>query len=245
MRKRAIIVASFIGIACLASTYAYAEGLFEGLFSTPSYAVGGNTSTITSTGSLNDTVKAITAKAPSLNPEALKLGLQAYSKVREEGRDQKQLLTIVDYSKPSTEPRLWVIDLKDNKVLFHEYVAHGKNSGDNEATSFSDRPGSLKSSIGVFLTANPYYGQHGYSLRVQGLERGFNDNALSRAIVFHAAAYVSSDFAQSYGRLGKSWGCFAVNPSVADSLINTIKGGTVVFAYYPDKHYLSSSQFLS
>lgn len=184
-------------------------------------------------------------KATGLNPKALQLGLEAYSKARQEGLDKQQILTIVDYTKPSTARRLWVLDLNTHTVLFNDYVAHGQNSGGNYANTFSDRPESLESSLGVFLTASTYEGKHGYSLRIKGLEKGFNDRAESRDIVFHRADYATAQFAQAHGRLGRSWGCFAVSPAIADSLIHTIKNGTLVFAYYPDPSWLSKSQFLS
>ena len=184
-------------------------------------------------------------KTPGLNPKALQIGLEAYSKARQKGLDNQQILTIVDYTKPSTDRRLWVLNVKDHTVLFHDYVAHGKNSGDNYAKAFSDNPGSLESSLGVFVTESTYSGKHGYSVRVKGLEPGFNDKAESRAVVFHRADYASAQFAQAHGRLGRSWGCFAVDPKIADPLFRTIKNGTLVVAYYPDPSWLSKSQFLS
>lgn len=234
---RKTIQVGLLGVASLFSTYAVADWSISDYFNsiTPSFNVGSESSQ----------VKILSAKAPSLNPEAIKLGLQAYNKVRQEGMDQQQLLTIVDYSKPSTERRLYVFDLKQNNVLFREYVAHGKNSGGNVPTSFSNSPSSLKSSIGVFVTQQTYIGKHGYSLRVNGLERGINDMAASRAIVMHAASYVGADVASKYGRLGKTWGCFGVSPRAAGPIINTIKGGTVLFAYYPDRNYMRHSRFMS
>ncbi len=179
-----------------------------------------------------------------LDYHVLKLGLDAYAKLHAEGYDQQQMLTIVDYSKPSTEPRLTVIDLKSDQVTFHTLVAHGQNSGWNIPTSFSDSPRSLESSIGVYLTGNTYIGKHGESLRLNGLERGYNDTAAAREIVIHAADYVSEEFAHMHGRLGRSWGCMAVNPEVAGPLISQIKDGTVLMAYYPDRNWLEHSSFL-
>jgi hypothetical protein len=195
--------------------------------------------------SVQNEVSQFRSKVPGINPKALQLGLVAYSKARKEGLDKQQILTIIDYTKPSTARRLWVLDINDHTVLFNDYVAHGQNSGDNYANAFSDRPGSLESSLGVFLTESTYDGKHGYSLKIKGLEKGFNDRAESRDIVFHRADYATAQFAQAHGRLGRSWGCFAVSPTVADSLIHTIKNGTLVFAYYPDPSWLSKSQFLS
>ncbi|BBB15687.1 uncharacterized protein RVIR1_12280 [Candidatus Rickettsiella viridis] len=185
------------------------------------------------------------SKAPGLSPKALQVGLEAYSKARQQGLDKQRVLTIVDFTKPSTARRLWVLDLNKHTVLFNDYVAHGQNSGANYANNFSDNPGSLASSLGVFLTESTYGGKHGYSLRVKGLDKGFNDKAESRDIVFHRADYATAQFAQAHGRLGRSWGCFAVIPAIADSLIHTIKDGTLVVAYYPDPSWLSKSQFLS
>lgn len=193
---------------------------------------------------LDSEAKLLSTRAQNLDAQVIKMGLQAYSKAREQGLDQQQVLTIVDYRLPSTEPRLVVFDLKNNNVLFKELVAHGKMSGGNVPTSFSNTPQSLKSSLGVFLTGNTYLGHHGYSLKLQGLEKGFNDMAAAREIVVHAANYVSEAFAQAHGRLGASWGCFAVRPTVSSSLINTIKDGTLIFAYYPDRNYLSKSSFI-
>ncbi len=187
----------------------------------------------------------ITSQADNIDPSVLKIGLTAYAKARSEGLDNKQLLTIVDYSKPSTERRLWVLDLKNEKVLFNTLVAHGKNSGGTSPTSFSNDPSSLQSSVGVFKTVDPYVGHDGYSLRIQGLERGINDNAYRRNIVFHGAWYVSPEVAKQRNTIGRSWGCMAVGEDVIKPLINTIKNDTLVVAYYPDHHWLNSSSFLN
>lgn len=180
----------------------------------------------------------------NLDTEVLRLSLTAYSKARSQGYDAQQLLTIVDYSKPSTERRLWVVDLKNNKVLFNTWVSHGKNSGELNSNSFSNQNRSLKSSLGVFVTAETYGGHNGLSLRMRGLERGINDNAYSRAIVFHGADYANGDIAKQFGRLGRSWGCLAVGRDVIQPLINTIKNNTVVVAYYPDQNWLHHSAYL-
>lgn len=187
---------------------------------------------------------AIESRVSNLNSNVLKLALTAYEHAKDTGVTNNPLLTIVDYTKPSTERRLWVIDLSNNNVVFNTWVAHGKNSGDTNPTSFSNQPESLKSSIGVFVTAdNTYSGKHGDSLRVQGLESGFNNNAYNRSIVFHGASYVSSVIAKS-GKLGRSWGCWAVSQDIIASLVNTIKNKALVVAYYPDKKWLSQSAFL-
>lgn len=179
-----------------------------------------------------------------LKPQVAKLAIMAYGRAKQRGFAKKGIITIIDYSLPSSQKRMWVLDLVHHKLLYHTLVAHGKNTGNLTANSFSNQAGSLKSSIGVFQTGNTYVGHKGYSLRLLGLENNFNSNAMSRAIVVHGAAYVNENFARSHGRLGRSWGCPAIAPNLAKPVINTIKGGSVVFAYYPDKNWLSKSAFL-
>ena len=154
-------------------------------------------------------------------------------------------LTVIDYSLPSTTPRLWVFEVPSGKLLFKELVAHGKNTGDNMATSFSDAANSRQSSLGLFVTRQTYVGSNGYSLRLAGLEPGFNGNALDRAIVMHGAPYVDAAFAQKQGRLGRSWGCPALRQAVARDVIDTVRGGGVIFSYYPDQNWLTKSAFLN
>ena len=145
---------------------------------------------------------------------------------------------------PSTRPRLWVFDIAKRRLLFKELVAHGRNSGENLATRFSNRPGSLMSSLGTFVTDGTYQGHNGYSLRLKGVDGRFNDNAESRAIVIHAANYVNLSLAHEQGRIGRSWGCPAVRPAIAHRLIDTIREHSMVFAYYPDKAWLKGSALL-
>jgi hypothetical protein len=154
-------------------------------------------------------------------------------------------LTLIDYSLPSTRPRLWVFDLHTGKMLFKELVAHGRNSGDNMATRFSDAMESRESSIGLFRTGDTYTGHNGYSLRLDGLEPGFNGHARDRAIVMHGAPYVNEAVAKSNGRLGRSWGCPALREAVARNVIDTVRGGGVIFSYYPDAAWLKTSRFLN
>ncbi|MES2218274.1 MAG: murein L,D-transpeptidase catalytic domain family protein [Pseudomonadota bacterium] len=203
------------------------------------------TSAIGSDNWVDQETRILHSKADNLDEKVLRSSLTAYQNARHKGYDNQQLLTIVDYSKPSTEKRLWVVDLKDNSILFNTWVAHGKNSGDLNSASFSNSARSLKSSLGVFVTEGTYDGHNGYSLRVQGLEHGFNDNAMSRAIVFHGADYANPNSTRGLGRLGRSWGCFAVDRNVSHSLINTIKNNTVVVAYYPDPRWLRTSAYLN
>jgi hypothetical protein len=175
-------------------------------------------------------------QAPTINPQALQMALSALGRMKAAGRSvRSDVLMVIDYSRRSTEPRLWVFDLNRAGVLFHELVAHGRNSGDDRAVRFSNEPGSLMSSLGLFLTADTYMGKHGLSLRLQGLEKGVNDNSLDRAIVIHAADYVSESVAQKSGRIGRSWGCPAVRPAISKKLIETVQGGVLLLAYYPGK----------
>lgn len=177
--------------------------------------------------------------------EVLDLAMRAYQCGRARGEFRQPLLTVIDYSLPSSEKRLWVIDLTRHRVLFHELVAHGANSGDAYAVAFSNRVGSRQSSLGLFRTDETYVGQHGRSLRLSGLEPGVNDKARERAIVMHAADYVSDATVSTYGRLGRSWGCPALPGGVNDRIIDRIRGGSALFAYYPDRGWLQSSRFLN
>jgi len=183
-------------------------------------------------------------KAINVNPRVWGLALKAYNNALKQGYIRQKILTVIDYSLPSSVKRMWVIDLTSQKVLYHTLVAHGKHTGGLFAKHFSDRPGSLASSIGTFITENTYMGSKGYSLRLKGLEPGFNDKAKSRAIVMHGAWYATQDFARHHGRLGLSWGCPAVAPTLAKPIINQIKNGSLVFAYFPDSQWLQKSRFL-
>ncbi len=167
-----------------------------------------------------------------LSPKALAAALDAVSCARARGvSDNGDVLTVIDYSLPSTQPRLWVLDLARRKVLFHELVAHGAGSGDIYATHFSNVNDSRSTSLGLFLTADTYEGGNGYSLKLKGLDAGLNDLAEARHIVMHGAWYVSSEHAQQFGMLGRSWGCPALPLAAAKSVIDKVKGGSFVFAY--------------
>jgi hypothetical protein len=177
-------------------------------------------------------------------PEVLDAAMRAWECGRQEGDFGSGLLTVVDYSLPSTERRLWVIDVPTHRVVNHEFVAHGRGSGENQAVSFSNQPGSLQSSLGLFRTEDTYFGGEGYSLRLRGLEPGVNDRAMERRIIMHGADYVSPTMIAEHGRLGRSWGCLALSRDVANTVIDRIKGGSAVFAYYPDPDWMQTSQFL-
>jgi len=189
-------------------------------------------------GTLRDRLE---ASSPGLRPQVLTLALKAYEHARSLGQTASSIVTLIDYSLPSTERRLWVMDVQRGALLFHELVAHGKLSGDDVATMFSNRPGSQQSSLGSFVTGETYAGRHGLSLRLRGLDPGLNDNAEEREIVVHGAPYVNQDVVRALGRLGRSLGCPAVRPEVASRIIQTIKDGTFVFAYYPGPELQRSS----
>jgi L,D-transpeptidase-like protein len=181
-----------------------------------------------------------------ISPDVLSLALRAVQCGVASGDLQAPpTLTVIDYSRPSVEPRLWVYDLKTGTLLFKELVAHGRNTGENIATRFSDAMNSHQSSLGLFVTSDTYVGNNGYSLRLDGLEPGVNARARERAIVMHGAPYVDAKMAASQGRLGRSWGCPALREAVARDVINTIRGGGVIFSYYPDAHWLTTSRFLN
>ena len=145
---------------------------------------------------------------------------------------------------PSSQERLWIFDLEKGELLLRDLVAHGKNSGNFESTAFSNTEGSHQSSIGLFQARESYYGRHGYSLRLDGLEPGINDLARQRAIVIHGADYVNEDWVSKYGRIGRSHGCPAVDNQIVKRVVDNLKGGQLVFKYYPDQEWLHSSGFL-
>jgi hypothetical protein len=155
------------------------------------------------------------------------------------------LLTIADFSQPSTEKRLYVLNLNIKKVLFNTFVAHGVNSGKLWAKSFSNENSSLKSSPGFYVTQGTYHGGNGYSLRLNGLEKNINDHALARSVVMHGAPYVNQSFANGMGYLGRSWGCPAVPAAQHKAIINTIKGGSCLFIYTTEDNYLNRSTVLN
>lgn len=157
---------------------------------------------------------------------------------------KKDIITIIDYSQPSTEKRLFIIDIINRELLFNTLIAHGKNSGENSATVFSNVPESYTSSIGFFVTAETYIGDNGYSLRIDGIEKGINHNARKRDIVIHKADYVSENFIKKEGRLGRSYGCPALPNEVSKDIIDTIKEGTCIFVYGDDESYLKNSNYI-
>lgn len=182
---------------------------------------------------------------PGLNYNCFEYALKGYYSVSNNKRINKKLLTIIDFTKPSIEERLFIIDLKEHSLIHKSLVAHGKNSGLNFADTFSNERHSNMSSLGFYLTGESYMGKHGYSLRLIGLEKGFNNLAYERAVVIHSANYVSNAFINKYGRLGRSFGCPAIPADNHKQIIDLIKDGSCLFIYYPDSNYLANSELLS
>ncbi|WP_400262888.1 murein L,D-transpeptidase catalytic domain family protein [Sphingobacterium sp. SG20118] len=177
-----------------------------------------------------------------VNYKAFKEAMEGYTLLPAKNKD---VLSIIDFTLASTEKRLVVLDLKNEKVLYHSVVSHGKNSGSNFATSFSNRPESYQSSLGFYITENTYQGANGYSLVLNGLDKGFNDKAKSRAVVIHGADYANPSVVSSLGRLGRSYGCPALPRALNKPIINTIKDGTLLYIYADDEEYLAKSKVLN
>ena len=182
----------------------------------------------------------------TLNPEVFEKAFLGFTNLKIAGKlpETSNLISIVDFSLSSTQKRLWVIDLEKKVVVFNSLVAHGKNTGEEFAQKFSNTESSYQSSLGFYITESTYNGSNGYSLKLLGMDMGYNDAALERAIVMHGADYVSEDFIKSQKRIGRSWGCPAVPRALAEPIIDTIKGQNCLFIYYPDQQYLSESKWL-
>ncbi len=185
-------------------------------------------------------LKGENASLPS--KEVFSLAIQGWSKMKENLKSK--VLTVIDFSLPSTAKRMWIIDPEKGEILLHSVVSHGRNSGELMAKSFSNQPESYKSSLGFYTTAETYNGKHGYSLRLDGLEKGFNDQARNRAIVIHGADYAREEFAASVGRLGRSLGCPALPSELSAKAINLIKDGSLLFIFGKDQNYLSKSSLI-
>lgn len=193
----------------------------------------------------NTNIKDYIHSFQGVSEDAVKCALAGYASLLEKGKIlKKDIITIVDFSKPSTEERLFVINLKNKKVMLKSLCAHGKNSGENWAQHFSNTAESNESSLGFYLTSETYSGAHGYSLKLDGQENGINDRARDRGVVMHGAEYVSNAFINAKGRLGRSQGCPALPLDKYEKVISMIKGGSCLFIYHPDKSYRSHSQLL-
>ncbi|HBL76091.1 MAG: hypothetical protein A2W90_11795 [Bacteroidetes bacterium GWF2_42_66] len=195
----------------------------------------------------DDIYTAVSLSETGLARDVFNLAIKGLKKLDTEGKlNNPTIVTIADYSQSSNRKRLYVIDLKNRKLLFNTYVAHGRNTGDEYARYFSNENGSLKSSLGFYITENPIVGSTtGYALMINGVEKGFNDRAAKRAIIIHAAEYATENFIKKYGRLGRSLGCPALPPDMNKPIIDRIKGGTCLFIYNPDNNYICSSSLLN
>ena len=187
----------------------------------------------------------LTALNNEINPKALDLAVRGYYNLKRQGLIRREgIVTLIDFDKPSVSERLYIIDVDNGKILHSALVAHGKGSGENVATRFSNQPGSNKSSVGFYLTENTYTGKNGYSLVLKGLDHGINDKAERRSIVIHGADYVSRDYINKHGRLGRSQGCPALSMESYQQVINLIKEGTCLFIYHNGRDYASRSGVL-
>lgn len=198
--------------------------------------------------SMNDDIYTMVNLADSgLSKDVFNLAIKGLKKLEGNGKlHNPGIVTIADYSQSSNKKRLYVIDLKNKKLLFNTYVAHGRNTGEEFAKSFSNQEGSYKSSLGFYVTENPITGSHtGFSLQINGVEKGFNDHAVQREIIIHGAEYASENFIKKYGRLGRSYGCPSLPPEMNKPIIETIQGGTCLFLYNPDKDYITKSALLN
>ena len=181
-----------------------------------------------------------------INYDAFKLAYSGYLRLKKTYLLGKpNILTIIDYTRPSVEKRLFVINLNSKKILHTSLVAHGMNSGENYAVKFSNKSGSLQSSLGFYMTGKTYNGKHGYSLKLDGIESDINDRAHDRTIVIHGANYATENFIKKNGRLGRSWGCPALPPQISKKIIDTIKDGSCLFIYHSDQNYLKLSQIVN
>jgi hypothetical protein len=179
------------------------------------------------------------------NLESFKEALKGFYLLKEKGLVSRNVLTIIDFSMSSNAKRLWVIDLKTNAILYNTLVAHGRNTGNKFANSFSNTAESYKSSLGFYATGEIYNGKHGESLKLDGLENGINSNARDRAVVIHGAEYVSNSFIKNNKRLGRSLGCPAIPVELTDKIIHTIKDKSCLFIYYPSDSYKEASKLVS
>lgn len=181
-----------------------------------------------------------------LSEDAFNCAWKGYQKLLEQNKIRRSdYLTVCDFSQSSGQKRFYTIDVVNSTLLVNTYVAHGKNSGAEYATKFSNTPESLQSSLGFYITSNTYIGAHGLSLRLNGVDAGYNDKALERSIVMHGAAYVDAARAKSGKCMGRSWGCPAVPQKESAKIITTIKNGTCLFIYYPSRKYLLNSKILN
>jgi hypothetical protein len=234
-----LVASHFIAPFQLSSSPALTRGMYS--------VAGHHTLTqLTFEDSVQRLYSAIGLETYDLSYEVFRYGMIGLYSLKEEGKlGNKNLLTIIDFTKASTQKRFYTIDLDALKVKYHTYVSHGKNSGENLVRHFSNTVHSNQSSIGFYVTAETYIGSKGYSLKLDGTEKGYNDNMRERAVVMHEAEYVSENWIKIYGRLGRSQGCPALPKEISKEVINTIKNRTAIFAYFNDEVYLHASPYLN
>lgn len=185
--------------------------------------------------------KTLNLNSLGLTEEAFDYALKGYEYLKDAGKlENENILTIADFSLPSSQKRLFVLDMENGRLLYQTYVAHGRNSGKEFANQFSNQPESFKSSLGFYVTKNTYVGKHGFSLRLEGKEKGINDNAMKRAIVMHAADYVDKKFISMQGYIGRSLGCPALPKEVYKPILTKIKDGSCLFIYSPGNYAAKS-----
>ena len=176
--------------------------------------------------------------------ESFKNGMLGFYKLENKNLVEKQILTIIDFTLSSTKKRMWVLDMSSNKVLFNTVVAHGKNTGGEFATNFSNKVNSLQSSLGFYVTGETYIGKNGYSMFIDGMEKQFNSKARERYVVVHGADYANPSFVNKLGRLGRSYGCPALPTALTNDIIDVIKDKSVIYIHSADKAYLQNSDMI-
>lgn len=261
LKNRKLMIRSFLNPALLTATILVA-GIFGPVFSSVSRSFSSdaafykdsiqkNPAVLTMPSDANVSLAAIIYDSlrledKGMNEEVFEYAFKGHQKMVEKGLVRNEdILSICDFSQSSRKKRLYIIDLETLKVLVNTYVAHGRNSGDEFAKSFSNSPESHKSSLGFYVTDQTYNGGHGFSLKIRGLEKGFNDNAWNRTIVIHGSDYVNDGFIKNNKFMGRSFGCPAVSYKEHKKVINTIKGGTCLFIYHPNKTYLQKSKMIN
>lgn len=241
-----------LSVICLVATFLLLPVVKAGSNNktvTPTVSVTKTTSVASSSSTVaeaaNNLYDSLQLDELGMTKQALVYAYTGFQKLEEKGVVQNpDVLTVIDFSQPSDKKRMYIIDVKNFKVLLNTYVAHGKNSGLEYAKRFSNRHESLQSSLGFYVTKNTYFGKHGLSLRLSGQDKGFNDNAESRAVVVHGAQYIGDNRLNS-AYMGRSFGCPAVPQKLANKVINTIKNGTTLFIYHPSQQYLHGSTLLN
>jgi hypothetical protein len=237
MKKRTIFLIALVVFFPLNNLPSYANGV--------SFKSNIAVQSVVQNEAIENSVQPFLNAFPMISADALKAAITGYTELNTRGKiTKKDIITVIDFSKPSTEERLFIIDLKCKKIIEKSLCAHGKNSGELFANKFSNAPESNESSLGFYIANETYDGKHGYSLKLDGQEPGINDKARDRGVVMHAADYVSQSFIQATGRLGRSQGCPAVPTKQYEKIISLIKGGSCLFIYHPDKYYSMNSPLL-